>query len=185
MTKKKFREMMLANEPRYLETMNSIEVELMIFLQLEVRNNIIIKNNQPLQYIDNRCIHFPKDVMNNRNATIPYDPINNVRFMQFLFNIYIQNYQIDNNISIQQFFLTPLDNEGFGGVVIRPNYSSQDLESAYYRNESLRYIDLILKTEGSFMYNESVFHELDEYLNFVKTEKSLLDGNENINVNAK
>ena len=45
MTKKKFREMMLANEPRYLETMNSIEVELMIFLQLEVRNNIIIKNS--------------------------------------------------------------------------------------------------------------------------------------------
>jgi hypothetical protein len=171
MSKKKYKELMLSNEPRYLSIINSIELEILMFLQLETRNNIVLDNGQPLLY-QNKFIHYPKEAIQDRNI-IPFDLINNSRLMQFLFSIYIRNYQIENNIQIQQFFLTPLNNEGYGSAVIRQSSMTSDIESGMYRNESLRFIDLILKNECSLIYNPLVLKEIDEYINFIKEEKIL------------
>ena len=128
MSKKKYREMMYANEPNYINSMNLIETEVLMLLELETRNNIIIDiNNQPLVY-QNKFINFPKNVIQDKNI-IAFDIFNNTRLMQFLFTIYIRNYQINNNIPIQQFFLTPLTPEGYGSVVMRSEQLVSDITS--------------------------------------------------------
>lgn len=173
-TKKKYREMMYANEPNYINSMNLIETEILMLLELETRNNIVIDTNgQPLVY-QNKFINFPKNSIQDKNI-ITFDIFNNTRLMQFLFTIYIRNYQINNNIQIQQFFLTPLTPEGYGSVVIRSEQLKSDITSNIYYNESIRYIDLILRNEGSMilMSNNQVLYEIDNYINFIKEERLL------------
>ena len=50
-----------------------------------------------------------------------------------------------------------------------------DITSDIYYNESIRYIDLILRNEGSMilMSNNQILHEIDNYMNFIKEEKLL------------
>lgn len=174
MSKKKYRELMYANEPNYINSMSLIETEILMLLELETRNNIVIDTNgQPLVY-QNKFINFPKDVIQDKNI-VAFDIFNNARLMQFLFTIYIRNYQMNNSIPIQQFFLTPLTPEGYGSAVMRSEQLKSDITSDIYYNESIRYIDLILRNEGSMilMSNNQILHEIDNYMNFIKEEKLL------------
>ena len=58
---------------------------------------------------------------------------------------------------------------------MRSEQLRSDITSDIYYNESIRYIDLILRNEGSMilMSNNQILHEIDNYMNFIKEEKLL------------
>lgn len=168
MTKKEYREMMYSQEATILSNIEIIEFDIFLALQLETRNSIIIDtaNNQPLLY-NNKFITYPKSDMNDKDI-IGFDPFNNNRLMQFLFSLYMRNYQRDVE-PVQSFFISNLDQNGKGTVTCR--VLRGDIISDYFSNESLRYINLILKMESNAMqYNMDI---IDNYINFIKEEKAL------------
>lgn len=173
MSKKAFKEMMYQNEPNYLSMIDRLEFDLFITLQLETRNNIVIDSftNQPLSY-NGKFICYPKDKIQDKTIAT-FDPFNNPRFMQFIFSLYIRNYQRDGNI-VQSFFLTPINPNNTSCAVCRcgEGYNINDISSNYFVNESLRYIDLIFIMERNSGISNTLF-DLDRYLSFIKEERML------------
>ena len=170
MSAKKRRETMKANEFEYLKVIADIEYELITSLQLYVVNGVLYDGQNVLLYNNEKYIFYPKNMVSNSTGIVPFDPINNPKLMQFLFNIYLRKYQMENDINIQSFFFTPIDEFGKSCVAarIRPGY---DIVSDPFKSESLRFISFIAK-QDEWM-TASRLPEIDEYLVFLKEERML------------
>lgn len=133
-------------------------------LGFEVRNGIIVGENKQLPIIfNNKYMSYDSSINGfNKNVT-PFNPIFNPKLAQFLFQIFLKQWQIDNfgrNV-IQSFYLTPVNEDGYGQAVCKYEDCITYASSLNLSNETLRYIDLLLRLSESNDYNDAEMMQYD------------------------
>lgn len=130
--------------------MNDLEYQLILAMGLSVdtNNNLIDQDYGTIVYLNGKNIKAKRGPVEPfiRKTDIYFDPVNNVKLMRSLFQYYINKITELDNRYFSVYF--PVFGSENGLVAIEIKNERESYRSDYFFNESLRYIDLILKISG-------------------------------------
>ena len=95
-----------------------------------------------------KCIKYTSDPNKNlllAKNDILFDPMNNSKLMSNLFAYYLTKLEENEGVVFESYY-TKNGNEGRTALEIKNQY--EKITSKYYNNDSMKYIDIILKLNG-------------------------------------
>ena len=159
-----------------IETINNLETELIYKLEIGVDNGFCTLNGSVLK-IDGKPICYPKDTFNSY-AVAKFDPFMNRKLAYALFSMYTGIYvreNIDSDIGIESYFTTSdVMSSGTNKLlaVCKGKFINRNIPiewvSNRFRNETVCWIDLILKMDNSEL-PYAVMMSIDDYIDYVRS----------------
>ena len=117
-------------------------------LDVDSSNKVIDQDTcRPIEF-KGKSIKYTSDP--NKNLLIAkndilFDPINNSRLMSTLFGYYLTKLEENEGIAFDSYY-TKNGNEGRTALELKNE--NEKITSKYYTNDSIKYIDIILKLNG-------------------------------------
>lgn len=159
---------------RALQLIGDIEYDLLFRLQFSENNNFLTEEDcRTLVQIDNKAVCYPKDAYPNDHTIIGFDPFFNKKLAYFLFQRYVYMYMSEHpNVQISSFSLAySLTDTNKMFAVCKTNHG--DIQSNLFVNDTLCWIDLILKMDNS-QYPLQDFEYIDQAITYIR--KAGIDG---------
>ena len=131
---------------------NNIEISRKIFraigLDVDNANKVIDQDTcRPIEF-KGKCIKFTSDPDKNlllAKNDILFDPINNTKLMSNLFGYYLTKLEEMENTVFNSYYVKS-GNEGRTALELKNE--SGTITSNYYNNDSIKYMDMILRLNG-------------------------------------
>ena len=131
---------------------NNVDISRKIFraigLDVDNANKIIDQDTcRPIEF-KGKCIKYTSDPNKNlllAKNDILFDPINNTKLMSNLFGYYLTKLEETENIAFDSYYVKA----GNGGrTALELKSESETITSKYYNNDSIKYMDMILRLNG-------------------------------------
>ena len=132
--------------------METVDISRKIFravgLDVDNANKVIDQDTcMPIEF-KGKCIKYTSDPNKNlllAKNDILFDPINNPKLMSNLFGYYLTKLEETENTVFNSYYVKP-GNEGRTAIELKSD--SETITSKYYKNDSIKYMDMILRLNG-------------------------------------
>ena len=131
---------------------NNINIPHKIFrtigLDVDNSNKVIDQDTcRPIEF-KGKSIKYTSDP--NRNLLLAkndilFDPINNSKLMSNLFSYYLTKLEENEGVTFNSYYIK---NGNEGRTALEVKNEDQKITSKFYNNDSMKYIDIILKLSG-------------------------------------
>lgn len=153
---------------RALTMINDIEYDLIFRLQFSVNNNFCTEEDcRTLIQIDNKALCYPKGSYPNDHTVINFDPFFNRKLAYYLFQRYAYMYMAEHpGVQISSYSLAYMLNDTSKMFAVCKT-NQGDIQSNVFTNDTLCWIDLILKMDNS-QYPYADFDYIDQAITYIR-----------------
>ena len=131
---------------------NNIDISRKIFravgLDVDNANKLIDQDTcRPIEF-KGKCIKFTSDPDKNlllAKNDILFDPVNNTKLMANLFGYYLSKLEENEDMVFDSYYVK---NGNGGRTALEVKNEDGTITSKYYNNDSIKYMDMILRLNG-------------------------------------